>query len=211
MFTVETSTPRSDNASSCRRPRGSSPTTLTRLQRSPNRAAPAATIAPDPPISKRASSTICSTWPNLGMALPSNSRSGLQSPRTTRSRLTIVRAKVYLCTHIAGLARQSASGIAKQLLDHWLESSVDRRRRLRSTLGSRSTHASSLHFSPVSWSWLNLVGGWFAEPTCCCAAAHTNQYDSSTPTSAPRSRPETRTPALTSGPKRRPNPRIGRH
>ena len=60
-----------------------------------------------------------------------------------------------------------------------------------------------LHFTPTSSSWLNLVERWFAELTNKnYAEARTAQSVSSTPTSAPGSRPGTKTQNRSSGPKR---------
>ena len=68
-----------------------------------------------------------------------------------------------------------------------------------------------VHFTPTSSSWLNLVERWFAELTNKKPRRITaTPCVSSTPTSAPGSRPATTTPTPTSEQKRRPNPRLHR-
>src|SRR5437868_9037301 len=70
-----------------KRPNSSSPITATIAVRSPRRAAPHAAIAPEPPIVRSAESISRSACPKAGSTPPPRRiRSGLQSPRTSRSR-----------------------------------------------------------------------------------------------------------------------------
>ena len=80
-----TSTPRRSSSSRRKRPKWSSPTTPQNPTRSPSRAAPAATIAPEPPTVSRAPSTSRSACPNAGSTAPVSTRSGFASPSTRRS------------------------------------------------------------------------------------------------------------------------------
>ena len=82
----DTSTPRAATSSSTCEPKWSRPTAATSAVERPSRAAPQAVIEAEPPIVSTARSTSCSRWPNSGTGSPpTSSRSGLQSPTTSRS------------------------------------------------------------------------------------------------------------------------------
>ena len=84
------STPCPASSESMNRPRTSSPTTAASAVRSPSRAAPHAVIELVPPTTSSACSTQDSPCPNCGRTrAPARTRSGLQSPTTSRSRSRI--------------------------------------------------------------------------------------------------------------------------
>ena len=80
-------TPAASSRSRMKAPNRSSPTIPAMAVRRPRRAAPHAVIELDPPTTSSASSTQVSPCPNCGRSEPpASTRSGLQSPATSRSK-----------------------------------------------------------------------------------------------------------------------------
>ena len=105
---AETSTPRAATSSSTWEPKWSHPTAATSAVERPSRAAPHAVIEAEPPIVSTARSTSCSRWPNSGTGSPpTSSRSGLQSPTTSRS--NAARGGIYATISRSSSSRRRAS------------------------------------------------------------------------------------------------------